>query len=181
MTSSVGLHELIGSVAGAIVDAQGIVERHYLDLLGRYFDAEGRPISLGIKVPSTAAAAGANDHIQLAIPLLSLVESRLLAIKEMKIALDVELGDIADTPAPAVPGHLGAPLDVPAIAAPAGPQADAAPIAQPNTAPPAKMLTVGVGSRGDSGGPMAKLSITVEAAQPSEGLCRLLTQLNKVV
>lgn len=207
MVGNVGLHDLIGSVAGAIVDAQGVVERHFLDLIGRYFDRDGRPISFDIKLPKpqsiggaaaligngAPADGGAEDYLQLGVPLLSLVESNLLAIKEMTVDLEVELGDFTATGPDAasalgVPG--GAPRDVPAMSlagegaqVDTGPAADHAPLAasallRPQ---PAMALSVGVGGRTDASGPTARISIKVEAKPLSEGLLRLLTQLNKVV
>jgi hypothetical protein len=201
VAGNVGLHDLIGSVAGAIVDAQGVVERHFLDLVGRYFDSNGRPISFDIKLPkpqSVAASSwqadealsspGGDDYVQLGVPLLSLVESNLLAIKEMTVDLDVELGDIITSgpdaaSAPGAPG--GAPRDVPAMSLDGDPApgAERSPLAasallRPR---PAMGLSVGIGGRTDASGPTARISIKVEAKPVSEGLLRLLTQLNKVV
>lgn len=206
MAGNVGLHDLIGSVAGAIVEAQGVVERHFLDLIGRYFDSSGRPISFDIKLPkpqSTVPAslqtsdgpppsAGDADYVQLGVPLLSLVESNLLAIKEMTVDLDVELGDVitGGPDAAGAPGApSGAPRDVPAmsvdsdLAAADMAGAERSPLAasallRPR---PAMGLSVGIGGRTDASGPTARISIKVEAKPVSEGLLRLLTQLNKVV
>lgn len=205
MAGNVGLHDLIGSVAGAIVEAQGVVERHFLDLIGRYFDSNGRPISFDIKLPKPQSTAPASpqtgdgpppsaadaDYVQLGVPLLSLVESNLLAIKEMTVDLDVELGDVISGPgaAGATGAPSGAPRDVPAMsvgsdpAAADMPDAERSPLAasallRPR---PAMGLSVGIGGRTDASGPTARISIKVEAKPVSEGLLRLLTQLNKVV
>jgi|GEM_PF-1547384 len=91
---TVGLHDLIGSVAGAIVDAQGLVENRYIALIRRYFDDHGRPVSIDVKVPRAPDTNNPLDYTQLAVPLLSIVESNMLAIQHLKIDLDVELGSL---------------------------------------------------------------------------------------
>ena len=189
MADNVGLHDLVGSVAGAIVDAQSVVERHYLDQVGRYFDAEGRPLSFALKLPSAAANASSAAYDEVCVPLLSLVESSMLAIAELHIELDVELGGITEPTglsAQSAP-MVSAPRDVPAI----GPEAVAdlggpsqnptQPAAAPPIQPATKVLAVAVGARSASGGPRARLSIKVESRPPSEGLLRLVTQLNKII
>lgn len=190
MADNVGLHDLIGSLAASIVDAQGVVERHFIALVGRYFNSDGRAHSLHLQLPDTSSGAAPGDFVHMAVPLLSLVESSMLAIKEMQIDLEVELGGIGDIASGAQEAPLGAPIDLPAalgddsqpISGPVGPSG---PVAQHDlatpVAPSSKSLTVGIGSRSDSGGPMAKLSIKVEAKPPTEGMLRLITQLNKVV
>lgn len=216
MANSVGLHQLVGAVAGAIVDAQGLVEQHYIDQIRRYFGDDGRPKCLHIKIPR--ASRTTEDYLDVAVPLLSLTEAQVLAIRDLKVDLEVELGEILDAPMPlpqldpgsataaganasraAAPSDrggapIGTPLadDDPAAARLSGGQASASagqshlqadPAAQANPPPlplPAKMLTLSVGSRGDAA-PRARLSINVAARPPSEGMLRLLTQLNKLV
>ena len=191
MADNVGLHDLIGSLAASIVDAQGVVERHFVALVSRYFHDDGRARSLHLQLPDTASTAAPGSFVHMAVPVLSLVESSMLSIKEMQIDLEVELGGIGDIASGAQEAPLGAPIDLPAMLGDddqplSGPVAPAGPVAAHDlgtlaAAPPSRSLTVGIGSRSDSGGPMAKLSIKVEARPPSEGMLRLITQLNKVV
>ncbi|WP_375394927.1 DUF2589 domain-containing protein [uncultured Sphingomonas sp.] len=192
MSDNVGLHDLIGSLAASIVDAQGVVERHFIALVGRYFADDGRAHSLHLQLPDTSSNAVPGSFVHMAVPLLSLVESSMLAIREMQIDLEVELGGIGDIASGTPDAPLGAPIDLPGMLGDdsqpsAGPVGSAGPVAAHDIgsagsgAPPAKSLTVGVGSRSDTGGPMAKLSIKVEARAPTEGMLRLITQLNKVV
>lgn len=187
-----------------------MVEQLYIDQIRRYFGDDGRPKCLHIKIPR--ASQTTEDYLDVAVPLLSLTEAQVLAIRDLKVDLEVELGEILDAPllltqpatatapaagtnaapmaAPADRGGapIGMPLadDDPAAArlSTAGPSpipSDAA--AQPSFTPPplpAKMLTLSVGSRGDNA-PRARLSINVAARPASEGMLRLLTQLNKLV
>ena len=113
----------------------------------------------------------------------------MLAIKDMRIDLEVELGGIGDIASGPLDAPMGAPIDLPAALGDDsqpidGPVAPAGPVAahhRPAPGPPPKALPGGGGGRSDSGGPMAKLRITVEARPPTEGMLRLITQLNKVV
>lgn len=192
MTGRVGLHDLVGSVASAIIDAQGMVERAYIGLVRRRFDADGRPLCLDIKLPRPAGSVP--DHDQLSVPLLSLVESRLLAIESLRVDLDVDLGgldeptDISAAPGRRVAGEdpVGAPIDTPYMASIDGPMIDpaAAPMAarvpMAVTTPPSPSLAVGIGGRVEDNGPKARLSIKVRASPPSDSLLRLITQLNKL-
>ena len=51
MPDAVGLSQLVGAVAGAIVDAQALVEQRFIQQVSRYFDPEGNPLCLSIKMP----------------------------------------------------------------------------------------------------------------------------------
>ncbi len=210
MADSVGLHQLVGAVAGAIVDAQGLVEQRYIEQVSSYFDSQGNPLCLAVKMPRPGSAA--SDDMQLGVPLLSLVESSMLAIKDLKIELDVELGAIVDTasvgpaapqsapltpaaqimpdaaPSPSPFRSSGAPIDIPqtrplpAAQAPVAAADPGAPLPAPQRAPapPEKMLTLSVGTASATG-PKARLSINVAAKAPSEAMHRLMTHLNKLV
>jgi len=203
MADAVALHHLVGAVAGAIVDAQALVEQRFIQQVSGYFDSEGKPLCLAIKMPRPSS--GSSDEMQIGLPLLSLAESSMLAIKDLRIDLDVELGSVIDGPGAAppaeaaadlaadptlpVPGHSfrsnGAPIDTPAArGAPAAPAAELtlAPLPGVAAAPPLpeKQLTLSVGTA-TSTGPKARLSINVAAKPPSEAMQRLMTQLNKLV
>lgn len=204
MADAVALHHLVGAVAGAIVDAQALVEQRFIQQVSGYFDSEGKPLCLAIKMPRPSSAS--SDEMQIGLPLLSLAESSMLAIKDLRIDLDVELGSIVDgpgaaaaplaaadlgTPEPVAPApgrfrSSGAPIDTPAhrtdpipavansLASPATPASAAAP------GLPEKQLTLSVGTTSATG-PKARLSINVAAKPPSEAMLRLMTQLNKLV
>lgn len=94
MADAVGLSQLVGAVAGAIVDAQALVEQRFIQQVSRYFDPQGNPLCLSIKMPRPGSGS---DELQIGLPLLSLAESSMLAIKDLRIDLDVELGSIIDT------------------------------------------------------------------------------------
>ena len=204
MPDAVALHHLVGAVAGAIVDAQAMVEQRFIQQVSGYFDSEGKPLCLAIKMPRPGSSSS-SDEMQIGLPLLSLAESSMLAIKDLRIDLDVELGSIIDgpgaAPAPAAdpgalrpgpapgPAHVfrsaGAPIDTPArpgdLAVATSPAAEPLVAAAPSApAVPDKLLTLSIGSTSASG-PKARLSINVAAKPPSEAMQRLMTQLNKLV
>lgn len=202
MPDAVALHQLVGAVAGAIVDAQALVEQRFIQQVSGYFDSEGKPLCLAIKMPRPGSAS--TDEMQIGLPLLSLAESSMLAIKDLRIDLDVELGSIVDGPGTAPPPDAaadleilpaapvashsfrsnGAPIDIPARRADPVSAADVTiePALPAATAPhqPEKQLTLSVGTT-SSTGPKARLSINVAAKPPSEAMQRLMTQLNKLV
>jgi hypothetical protein len=91
----ISLHDLISALSGAVVQAQDTVEQHQLDLLGRYFDKQGRPDCLQIMVPKMGLSESAEDYTVLTVPRISLVETTLLHITEFQISFDVELGDLS--------------------------------------------------------------------------------------
>ena len=202
MPDAVALHQLVGAVAGAIVDAQALVEQRFIQQVSGYFDSEGKPLCLAIKMPRPGSAS--TDEMQIGLPLLSLAESSMLAIKDLRIDLDVELGSIVDGPGTAPPPDAaadletlpaapvashsfrsnGAPIDIPARRADPVSAADVTiePALPAATAPhqPEKQLTLSVGTT-SSTGPKARLSINAAAKPPSEAMQRLMTQLNKLV
>jgi len=201
MADAVALHQLVGAVAGAIVDAQALVEQRFIQQVSGYFDGEGKPLCLAIKMPRPGSAS--SDEMQIGLPLLSLAESSMLAIKDLRIDLDVELGSVIDGPgagppataaadlaplAAAAPGHgfrsNGAPIDIPSRPGEPDPASDTAsappPLAAAAPVHPEKQLTLSVGTTSPSG-PKARLSINVAAKPPSEAMQRLMTQLNKLV
>lgn len=201
MPDAVALHQLVGAVAGAIVDAQALVEQRFIQQVSGYFDSQGKPLCLAIKMPRPGSAS--TDEMQIGLPLLSLAESSMLAIKDLRIDLDVELGSVIDGPgvlpppaaaadlnlsAPPPPAHSfrsnGAPIDIPAGAGEPAPAEDTAstPPRLAAAAPlqPEKQLTLSVGTTSPTG-PKARLSINVAAKPPSEAMQRLMTQLNKLV
>lgn len=110
MADAVALHQLVGAVAGAIVDAQALVEQRFIQQVSGYFDSEGKPLCLAIKMPrpGSGSASGSSDEMQIGLPLLSLAESSMLAIKDLRIDLDVELGSVIDGPGAAPPAEAAA-------------------------------------------------------------------------
>jgi hypothetical protein len=103
MASHESLDNLIEGLAGAVVEAQRRIEAHQISNFISYFDKDKRPRKLDILVPSNHPDATlGEDDVRYRVPLLPLVASSLLRIKEVEISFDTELIGITDS-APAEP------------------------------------------------------------------------------
>lgn len=183
------LENLIATLAGAITSAQDQVEQHYISLLRKYFDDQGRPLSLKIELPATSSRSSVGESREVVVPVLALVESRALGISSVEVTLDVVLSGIASPPAPAAaPGsapaarRAAAPMDF--LAASLDPDVEA-PAAQAResprpAAPPAPVMNIELpAARGK--GPTARLVMRVEQRPPSDALTRLVNKLNTLI
>jgi len=91
MSNRVSLNDLIESMANAVIEAQDQIEQHQIANIRRYFDSDNRPVSVHLRVPSIhpEAEEGAEDHLR--IPLLALVSNNPLKIKEVEISFDADI------------------------------------------------------------------------------------------
>ena len=85
------LHLLIQSIAGAVAEAQDKIQLFQVSTVSKYFDEDNRPVSIDVRLPSTSQDAREGEERVVRVPLLSLVGSRLLAIKDMEISFEVGL------------------------------------------------------------------------------------------
>ena len=99
MASNIPLNDLIEALAGAVIDAQDRIEQHQISNLLGYFDSQNRPKSLVVRLPSIhpQAEEGSEDYYR--APLLPLVSTNLLKIKDVEITFDVDLGQLTENPA----------------------------------------------------------------------------------
>lgn len=158
MASNIQLHDLIEALAGAVIEAQDSIEQHQISNLLGYFDKDNRPKSLVVRVPSIQPQAeeGAEDLYR--APLLPLVSTNMLKIKDVEVTFDVDLGQLMEAPA-----------------------------ADPKTAPadgrgqeaPRKNLLVDLaGSKQDKGGSI-HVVLRVESSEPTDGAARLMNHLTQ--
>ena len=97
MAGRESLENLIEGLAGAVVEAQRRIEWHQIDNLKSFFDKDTlRPQTLEIRVPSLHPLAGEKDDVIYRVPLLPIVASSLLRIKEVEISFDADLVGLAD-------------------------------------------------------------------------------------
>ena len=154
------LHHLIQSIAGAVAEAQDKIQRFQMSTVRQYFDEDNRPVSVDVRLPSQAPDAAEGEERLVRVPLLSLVGSRLLTVKDMQIDFEVGLhADQSDAkPAPAEGSYSAWPTDT----------------HQP--------LNVNMGvRRNGEGGPMARVTLRVETQPSSEGMARLIHNLDKLI
>jgi hypothetical protein len=90
------LNELIESLSNSVSEAQDRIENHQIERFKSYFDADRRPRKLDIRLPSLHPNAIVGQEEEYRVPLLPLVASSLLKIKEVEIEFDINLVDISD-------------------------------------------------------------------------------------
>jgi len=158
MASNIQLNDLIEALAGAVIEAQDSIEQHQIANLRGYFDEDFRPICLEVRLPSVQpqAVAGAEDMYR--APLLPLVSSNMLKIKDVEVTFDVDLGQLTEGPAPD-----------PKKAAPGKPDQEL----------PRKSLFVDIaGGKQDKGGSI-HVVLRVESSEPTDGAARLMSHLTQ--
>lgn len=90
--TSTPLDGLIEAMAGAVVEAQARIEQAQVAHLGDYFDENNRPKSVVIRMPSMQSGSSEDDEDLYRAPLLPLVPTTSLRIKDVEICFDAELG-----------------------------------------------------------------------------------------
>lgn len=182
--ANLSLHHLIQSIAGAVAEAQDKIHRYQISTVRQYFDADNRPVSVDVRLPSMAPDAQEGDERLVRVPLLSLIGARLLAVKDMEISFDVGLGGQGEPgrAAPAAKDDAAARADEQAKAdaeAKAGEDG-----AKPDVWPSDTHAPLSVdmnASKNRDGGPMAHITLRVESQPPSEGMARLIHHLDKSI
>lgn len=167
----VTLHDLIEALANSVTEAQDRVERFQIANLRRYFDENERPIRVEVRVQSMRPGAAPGEEDIISVPLLAVVGMARLAIKDVDISMEIDIGDLTS-------------LENPEESAP--PAGDAG--KKPSTGAEQlwgasvrrKAVTVDVHSpRGRDRPAMAKVALRVESQEPTEGFARLLLMLNQ--
>jgi hypothetical protein len=104
MSGTMTFHSLIEALAGAVIEAQDSIEMHQLSNLRDFFDEDNRPRSVTIRLPSQHPQAEEGDEDLYRAPLLPLVSTNNLRIREVEISFDADLADLGtedpDVPAP---------------------------------------------------------------------------------
>ena len=95
MAGRESLDNLIEGLAGAVVEAQRRIENHQVSNFLSYFDKDRRPKKFDVLLPSLHPDAKGED-VRYRVPLLPLVASSLLRIKEVEISFDTDLVGIID-------------------------------------------------------------------------------------
>lgn len=152
--------QLIQSIAGAVAEAQDKIQRLQMSTVRQYFDADNRPVCIDVRLPAMTSVEGEERLVR--VPLLSLVGARLLAVKDMEISFQVGLN---------VQTHT-APCD--STSAPNDEQGWPKEFHKP--------LNVDLGvRRNGGGGPLANVTLRVETQPPSDGMARLVQNLDKLI
>jgi len=153
---------LIEAMAGAVIDAQDRIERRQMAYLSEYFDEDNRPKSIVIRMPSMQPDATVEDEDLYRAPLLPLVSTNLLRIKDVEISFDADLGHLveaATVPAAKAPAEAGPGWELPREAT--------RPVLQLDT----------TAARGGRKAGSVHVVMRVEGSEPSDGMARLMTHL----
>ena len=81
------LDHLTKGLYDAVVQAQGLAENQHIEALDKYFDKDGKPISLDIKIPDNDG----NDQ-SISVPLVTLAPQSSIKIKDLTMELKGKLG-----------------------------------------------------------------------------------------
>lgn len=95
MADKESLDNLIEGLAGAVVEAQQRIETHQINNFLNFFDEDRRPKKIDILMPSLHPDADGED-VRYRVPLLPLVASSLLRIKEVEISFDTDLMGVSE-------------------------------------------------------------------------------------
>ena len=95
MSGRESLDNLIEGLAGAVVEAQRRIETHQINNFLSFFDKDKRPKKIDVLLPSLHPDAKGED-VRYRVPLLPLVASSLLRIKEVEISFDTDLVGITN-------------------------------------------------------------------------------------
>ncbi len=165
MASQTSLNELIEAIAGAVTDAQDRIEQFQIAHLSDFFDEDNRPKSVVIRMPSMHPNAGEGDEDLYRAPILPLVSTNVLRIKDVEITFDADLGSLADSEPPQA-GAAEALTDTGTSDWRVKPQPGKRAL-QVNTA---------VGSPNRKGGSV-HVVLRVEGSEPTDGAARLMNHL----
>lgn len=163
MATQTSLNELIEAIAGAVVDAQDRIEQHQMAHLSDFFDEDNRPKSVVIRMPSMQPGAGEGDEDLYRVPILPLVSTNVLRIKDVEIRFDADLGNLVDDAPPT-------PDDTDPGTAPRDWQV------RPKASRPHVRVDTSVGAKGRTAGAV-HVVLRVEGSEPTDGAARLMNHL----
>ena len=103
MADRASLENLIEGLAGAVVEAQNRIEQRQIEIFQSFFDRDSRPVKFDVLVPSLHPGKIGED-VRYRVPLLPLVASSLLRIKEVEISFDTDILGMEGQPKTASPG-----------------------------------------------------------------------------
>lgn len=170
MAAGITLHDLISAIAHAVIDAQDQIEHYQTRNIGRYFKND-KPRSVNIRVPSLRQGADKGDEDLIQVPWLSLVNATRLAIKDMEISMEVKLGELVSVDREGADDENSGDENAPS---------NTGPSAEWGKGKPWKAVMLDLRAlRIGNAGPTANVTLRVESQESTEGMARLIQELNK--
>lgn len=163
MATRTSLNDLIEAIAGAVIDAQDRIEQHQVSNLSDYFDEDNRPKSVVIRMPSMHPDASADDEDLYRAPLLPLVSTNVLRIKDVEVTFDADLGNLTSSDESG--GAAAAPKD-----GPSGWRS------KTQAGKPSLQVDTTGGAPNRKGGSV-HVVLRVEGTEPTDGAARLMNHL----
>jgi hypothetical protein len=161
MAAQTSLNELIEALAGAVIEAQDRIEQHQIENLLSYFTSNGRPKSVTIKLPSLHPHAGEDHEDYYRAPILPLVSTNLLKIKDVEVSFDAELGELFEATERGADGKVDELTD-----------------GQPPPARKSIYIDTTSPRRGSKGGSV-HVVLRVIGNEPTDGAARLISHLTQ--
>ncbi len=164
MADKSSLDDLVEGLAGAVVEAQRRIETHQIENFLSFFDEDKRPKTFNVLVPSLHPDAAGKD-VRYQVPILPLIASSLLRIKEVEISFDTDLVGVQAPPDESVKSGEETQLDA-------------------ENPSPRHLKSVSLDLRG--GGvfrkkaAMAHVVLKIEGRDISEGMARLVDRLIQI-
>jgi hypothetical protein len=191
MPSQISFPRLIEALANAVIVAQQRISQHQINNVRRFFDEDNRPVSVDIRTPSVAPDAKTDEEGNQPedvhrIPLITLVQSNQLTIKEFDVNFDVTLGDMKTLTRSGGAGGRGLAGKLAGRGkSEKGEDRDGD---KPTEArswfsdeEPDEMSVDPQPTASGTRGPTARISMRVEGKDPPEGMARLIDRLVKTI
>ncbi|HYZ21444.1 MAG TPA: DUF2589 domain-containing protein [Rhodopila sp.] len=177
---------MVTALANAVTEAQTRVERYQVAAIKSYFKEDGHPETLTIKLPRLGSHADVGEEVTLDVPILALVGTNVLKIREFEVDFTVQLASVGAS-VPTLSGRMNNTLlrsQADAAASAAVPDATgpkpAQAAAESDPANPTFHEPLLIDLKAASAGPTgasAKVRVKVESQDQTEGVARLLNHL----
>lgn len=157
MKGRIPFHALVEALSGAVIEAQDRINLHQIASIRGYFDEDNRPRSVSFRLPSLHPDASEGDEDLYRAPLLPLVSTNHLRIKDVEISFEADLGELAGEEA--------------------APDSQAAPVGSAWEAPRLRSPRIGLDTAVARQRGNVRVVLRVEGTEPTDGAARLINQL----
>lgn len=90
------LDQLIGALSGAVADAQLQIRKTNIGELSRFFNNDGTPVEVKLRVPRLIPETGKKEMMELNVPIITLVNTGQMSIQEMQVTMNVDISELSE-------------------------------------------------------------------------------------